>query len=295
MNAKTVFISYRRNPVGKAFAGRIFDSLKHHGYDVFLDSENMQSGNWKQQIFDEVVKRGHFIFVLTPDSLTLCSDSEDIVRLEYETALGSNRNIVPVKEETDDFYTYQNNCPMEMSSLFDNQGLELRHNSFRPDIEELIQKFIPPHKAQPPANANVIHNLPTRKGSSFSTALKYLANIFPSFIDHCLTLLVLASFIFVVLNDANYGNRDLSYFIVIAITLKGFWSIFSLPKEIRTVATVALVFVAFGSSILVGKFKSKGEFNDALSIIGFSTLTFGMGIATVVPSFRIHHRKINNK
>ncbi len=37
MSGKTVFLSYRRDAAGKAFARLIEQALTHRGYDVFLD------------------------------------------------------------------------------------------------------------------------------------------------------------------------------------------------------------------------------------------------------------------
>ncbi|MGH8490401.1 MAG: TIR domain-containing protein, partial [Gammaproteobacteria bacterium] len=50
MSEKTVFISYRRDATGKAFARSIKQELKHHGYDVFLDVDCIDAGQWEEQI-----------------------------------------------------------------------------------------------------------------------------------------------------------------------------------------------------------------------------------------------------
>ena len=46
----TVFISYRRN-VSEFIARAVFMDLLHHGYDVFLDVESIDSGQ-----FDTVIR-----------------------------------------------------------------------------------------------------------------------------------------------------------------------------------------------------------------------------------------------
>ncbi len=57
MNEKTIFISYRRDVAGKAFARSIKQALTHRGYDAFLDVDGIDSGRWAEQILTEVPKR----------------------------------------------------------------------------------------------------------------------------------------------------------------------------------------------------------------------------------------------
>ena len=98
MTEKTVFISYRRDAIGKAFAGRIHDALKSRGYDAFLDVDHLGPGDWEKQILAQVPRCSHFLLVLTPKSLDRCAAASDWVRREYELAVQVQRNIVPVEE-----------------------------------------------------------------------------------------------------------------------------------------------------------------------------------------------------
>ncbi len=54
MSEKTVFISYRRDATGKAFARSIKQELTHHGYDVFLDVDCLDgcgaSSYWRESV-----------------------------------------------------------------------------------------------------------------------------------------------------------------------------------------------------------------------------------------------------
>jgi len=142
MSAKTVFISYRRDTVGKLFARSLKNSLQQQGYDVFLDVDCMDAGLWAEQIITEIPKRAHFLLLLTPDALNRCDDKDDWLRREFEIAQTSQRNIVPVCEESIDIDEMSKTCPSCMTALFDRQVADLRHESFENDLNILIQHFI---------------------------------------------------------------------------------------------------------------------------------------------------------
>lgn len=89
---KTVFISYRR--VDWSLARNVFDHLAQHGYDVFMDSEGLGSGDFEAGIVDNIRSRAHFLVLLTPHALDRADDPDDWLRREVETALRCRRNIV---------------------------------------------------------------------------------------------------------------------------------------------------------------------------------------------------------
>jgi hypothetical protein len=99
---KTVFLSYRRTNIPWALA--IFQNLKHD-YDVFLDYEGIASGDFESVILENITARAHFLVLLTPSALERCGDPADWLRREIETALASQRNIVPLMLEGFDFGT----------------------------------------------------------------------------------------------------------------------------------------------------------------------------------------------
>ena len=98
---KTVFISYRRTNVPWALA--ISQCLTHNGYDVFVDYTGVASGDFESVILGNIRSRAHFLVLLTPSALERCTDSGDWLRREIETAIDSQRNIVPLMLETFDF------------------------------------------------------------------------------------------------------------------------------------------------------------------------------------------------
>ncbi len=98
---KTVFISYRRT--NKPWALFIYQSLTNHGYDVFIDFQNINSGNFEAAILDNIKARAHFVVVLTPSALEDCKKPGDWLRREIEAAMDEKRNIVPLMVEGFDF------------------------------------------------------------------------------------------------------------------------------------------------------------------------------------------------
>lgn len=164
MSAKTVFISYRRDSSGKPFARLLEQALTHEGYDVFLDVDDVDSGKWADQILTQVPLSAHFLLVLTPGALDRCAEQNDWVRREFELAIESGRNIVPVREESVDFGKLRKECPESMKGLFDLQIATVQHHAFKRDVEVLIERYIPPHKAPKEKQAKLTECLvsPTR-------------------------------------------------------------------------------------------------------------------------------------
>ncbi|MGH8576200.1 MAG: TIR domain-containing protein [Gammaproteobacteria bacterium] len=147
MSEKTVFISYRRDATGKAFARSIKQELTHRGYDVFLDVDCINAGQWAEQILTEVPKRAHFLLLLTPGALDRCADENDWVRREFLLALERGRNIVPVREESVDLSAMRAAAPEAVKAIFDLQIHTIQHGTFESDVETLTTRYIPPHKA----------------------------------------------------------------------------------------------------------------------------------------------------
>ena len=98
---KTVFISYRRTNISWALA--VSQNLTSHGYDAFFDFPGIASGDFESVILANIKARAHFVVLLTPSALERCGDQGDWLRREIETALDTNRNIVPLMFEGFDF------------------------------------------------------------------------------------------------------------------------------------------------------------------------------------------------
>jgi TIR domain len=91
----TVFLSYRRK-TSFYIALAIFENLRQHKYDVFLDVESIDSGQFGAIILNQIAARAHFLVILTPGTLEGCQEPDDWLRREIECAIELERNVVPI-------------------------------------------------------------------------------------------------------------------------------------------------------------------------------------------------------
>lgn len=79
MEQKTVFISYRREK-SKHLARAIYQDLRMHGWDVFLDVTTIDSGDFDRIILNQIAARAHFILLISPGALERCASPGDWLR-----------------------------------------------------------------------------------------------------------------------------------------------------------------------------------------------------------------------
>ncbi len=91
-----IFISYRRKGAGAGVAGELQAKLENLGYKVFLDVDEIGSGQFPEQIEKAIAASKDFILVLSPGTLDRCADEEDWVRREIIQAQNQNKNIIGV-------------------------------------------------------------------------------------------------------------------------------------------------------------------------------------------------------
>jgi hypothetical protein len=132
---KTVFLSYRRTNASWALA--IFQNLTHHGYDVFFDFSGIASGDFERVILGNILASAHFIVLLTPPALERCGDPGDWLRREIETALDSQRNIVPLMLDGFDFET--SNIARQLSGRL--EGLK-RYNALHVPAQYFAEAMV---------------------------------------------------------------------------------------------------------------------------------------------------------
>ena len=138
----TVFLSYRRS-VSSFIARSIFQDLHQHGYDVFLDVENIDSGQFETIILAQIAARAHFLVILTPGTLGGCQEPDDWLRREIEYAMELRRNIVPIL--VNDFRFDENArafLPGRLRDLPHYNGLGLPHDFFNAAMERLRTRFL---------------------------------------------------------------------------------------------------------------------------------------------------------
>ena len=94
-----IFISYRRS-TGSPMARMIYDRLRlEKKYPCFLDVETLNAGDYRENIAAEMERCDTLVLILSRDALARCSDPDDTVRLEIETALERGLSIIPVTAE----------------------------------------------------------------------------------------------------------------------------------------------------------------------------------------------------
>lgn len=139
---KTVFISYRR--ANKPWALFIYQNLTNHGYDVFIDFQNINSGNFETAILDNIRARAHFIVVLTPSALENCNNPGDWLRREIEAAIDEKRNIVPLLVEGFDFGSplVKNALSGKLAALSEINGLRIPDDYPFEAMDRLRERYL---------------------------------------------------------------------------------------------------------------------------------------------------------
>jgi hypothetical protein len=100
---RRVFISYRRQ-VSEHLAQLVRANLVGHGFDAYLDVENLDSGEFDRKILSEIEARMHFIVLLQPGSLDRIGEDGDWLRREIAHALAHDRNVIPVTASRFEFH-----------------------------------------------------------------------------------------------------------------------------------------------------------------------------------------------
>ena len=142
MEQKTVFISYRR-ALSRHLARSIYLELCSNGWDVFLDVNTIDSGDFDRIILNQIGARAHFILLISPGSLERCANPGDWVLREIQEAVRLERNIVPIVEEGADF-DRELSCllPDLRAILSKKNALPLTHFYFDAAVEMLRTRFL---------------------------------------------------------------------------------------------------------------------------------------------------------
>lgn len=138
---RSVFISYRRS-TSKHLARAIFMDLRAHGYDVFMDVDTIDSGEFDRIILNQIAARPHFLLLLTPGALDRCNEPEDWLRREVEQAIELNRNIVPIIEEGFNFKDVEPYLTGKLVQLPHYNAVLLYHAYFDAALDNLRNRFL---------------------------------------------------------------------------------------------------------------------------------------------------------
>jgi hypothetical protein len=141
-----IFISYRREG-DAAQAGRIADRLGNEfGSDhVFMDVDAIGLGvDFVEEINKEVAKCDVLLAIIGPKWLELLDTNQDnfmdFVRLEIAAALDRKIPVIPILVDGTKIPP-ADKLPKELQGLARRNALNLRHDSFRADMEKLVREL----------------------------------------------------------------------------------------------------------------------------------------------------------
>jgi tetratricopeptide (TPR) repeat protein len=138
---KGVFISYRRS-AASFIARAVFQDLRQHGYEIFMDVESIDNGMFDTFILRQIEARPHFIVILTQGTLERCTDPNDWMRREIECAIEKRRNIVPLLVNDFDFKAAKPYLTGRLADLPRYNGLTVPHDYFDAAMERLRNRFL---------------------------------------------------------------------------------------------------------------------------------------------------------
>ncbi|CAI4031355.1 TIR domain-containing protein [Nitrospira tepida] len=137
---KTVFISYRRRQSWQT-ARLIYSHLRAHDYDVFMDVESIDSGQFDTIIRNQIAARAHFLVVLGPGSMEGFDNPQDWLRQEIEHAISLERNIIPILEEGFKFEKITP-PPGRLQELPRYNALTVPHEYFDAAMQKLRERYL---------------------------------------------------------------------------------------------------------------------------------------------------------
>ncbi len=136
-----VFVSYRRDG-GSAIASLLKHKLlADPNLSVFLDTEEIKSGDWAERIESSLVRSSNFLFLLTPGSLKRCfaDPANDVVLKEIKKAcdLRSRCENSMEKGSADSQFRI---IPVFLGEMV--ESLCEEHKNSHPDVVEIISSLI---------------------------------------------------------------------------------------------------------------------------------------------------------
>lgn len=129
-----IFISYRRDG-GYAMARLLYECLRNTGFSVFLDLEELKSGQFNDKLYQEIDRCKNFLLVLPPNSLARCNAENDWLRLEIEHALKQKKNIIPVMMVG---FEFPDDLPPSLQVIPFLHGVKISREYFDATIKKII-------------------------------------------------------------------------------------------------------------------------------------------------------------
>lgn len=169
MESYDIFISYRR--VGGDSTARILcERLREAGYKVFMDVEDIRSGDFNVKLYDVISNCKDFLIVLSQNALDRCSEEGDWVRNELSHALKEGKNVIPVLLRG---FAFPQTLPEDIDAVRRQSGLEASTEFFDAFIEKLYT-FL---KSKPTLKTRIKHSRVIKKAIPFFIALVVMCGI----------------------------------------------------------------------------------------------------------------------
>jgi hypothetical protein len=169
--SRAVFLSYRRE-VSWQLAHAVRGELVGHGFDVFMDTADLDSGEFERVILTQIEARPHFLLLVEARSFDRITEPDDWLRREITHALRHDRNIVPL---------LAGGCrlpraaelPADVARLPSFNAVSVPHDYFTEAMQKLRERFLKPRTPpeldpatpKPPlASLPVLRRRPTLEG-----------------------------------------------------------------------------------------------------------------------------------
>jgi hypothetical protein len=146
--SRSVFLSYRRE-VSWPLAHAVRADLVQHGFDVFMDTADLDSGEFERVILTQIETRPHFLLLVEARTLDRIAEPDDWLCREITHALRHDRNVVPL---------LAGGCrlpraaelPADVARLPSFNAVSAPHDYFTEAMQKLRERFLrPPAQPQP--------------------------------------------------------------------------------------------------------------------------------------------------
>ncbi len=147
---KKIFISYRRKE-SSGYSRLVYDRLRaaQPDWDIFMDVEGIPVGeNWRNVLGARIDSSDIMIVLIGREWLTMTEPNgvrrldnpDDVTRWEIASALQKEKNLIPVLLE-DVPPLAKEELPALLSPLAGMQAVNIRHETFNADLENLIARI----------------------------------------------------------------------------------------------------------------------------------------------------------
>lgn len=139
----SAFISYRRDAA--AFIARaVFQDLRNHDIDVFMDVESINQGQFESIILNQIASRPYFLPILAQGTFERAVDPNDWVRREIEHAMNTHRIIVPLRIPPFNFKEAEQYLTGQLKELLKYNAIDVPFDYFDEAMERLRTRFLIP-------------------------------------------------------------------------------------------------------------------------------------------------------